>query len=377
MILVNGIVLNEQVIYQIGISLIKGIGPKLARNLIAYVGNVEEVFKQPQRVLEKIPGIGTVLSATIKNTQVLERAKKEADFINKHGIQPLFFTDENYPHRLTHCDDAPLMLYLKGKMMLEQTKVLGVVGTRRPTQEGKWQCEQLIQQLSDHYPDVVIVSGLAYGVDICAHRAAVKNNLATYGVLAHGLDRIYPGMHRQTATQMLQNGGVVTEFLSETNPDKPNFVRRNRIVAGLCDAVIVVESGIKGGALITARIAQSYHRDVLAFPGSPLEEVAKGCNYLIKKNIAALIEGVEDLEYALGWEVEERKKSGQITIFNSFNSKEEEQLYTTLLENKELTANELSVKCCLPVSKVSAGMLSLEFAGLVKCLPGNAFRLLK
>jgi len=364
-------------VYQIAISLIKGIGPKLARNLIAYVGDESAVFTQPKRLLEKIPGIGPALAAVIKKSDVLERAWEEVSFIEKHGVSPLFFTDDQFPSRLTFCDDAPLMLYLKGEKNLDRAKVLGVVGTRKPTQGGKMHCEKLIHELSLHYPQAVIISGLAYGIDISAHRSALKHDLATFGVLAHGLDRLYPGMHRETAKRMLEQGGLVTEFLSQTNPDKPNFVRRNRIVAGLCDGLIVVESGIKGGALITARIAHSYNRDVLAFPGCPEEEVAKGCNYLIKRNIAALIENVEDLEYALGWEREEVKQPKQTTLFNQFNSENEAQLYRMLLENKELTANELSLRCNLPVSKVSAGMLALEFSGLVKCLPGNAFRILK
>ena len=369
--------MEERLVYQIGISLIKGIGPKLARNLIAYVGDEEAVFEQPKRLLEKIPGIGSRLSAIIKKSDVLARAEKEIMFIEKHSVQPLFFTDDRFPKRLSYCDDAPLMVYVKGGVDLDRTKVLGVVGTRRPTQAGKMHCEKLIEELSVHYPQAVIISGLAYGIDICAHRSALKHNLLTYGVLAHGLDRIYPGMHRETAKQMLGQGGLVTEFMSDTNPDKPNFVRRNRIVAGLCDVLIVVESGIKGGALITARIAHSYNRDVVAFPGSPDEEVAKGCNYLIKRNIAALIENVEDLEYALGWEREEALKPRQAKLFSDFNTEDEERLYQVMMENKELTANELSVRCDLPVSKVSAGMLGLEFSGLVKCLPGNAFRILK
>ncbi len=368
---------EEQLLHQIGISLIKGIGPKLARNLVAYVGDERAVFKQSQRALEKIPGIGPALSAMIKQADVLSRAERELAFIEKHEVTPLFFTDDQFPRRLSFCEDAPLMLYLKGMKELDRPKVIGIVGTRKPTQAGKLHCEKLIQELSVHYPSAVIISGLAYGIDICAHRAALNQQMVTYGVLAHGLDRIYPGMHRETAKQMLEQGGLVTEFMTQTQPDKPNFVRRNRIVAGLCDVLIVVESGIKGGALITARIAHSYNRDVLAFPGNPDEDVAKGCNYLIKRNIAALIENVEDLEYALGWERAVDVQPRQTRLFMQFNSEDEEQLYRVLMENKELTANELCVRCNMPVSKVSAGMLSLEFSGLVKCLPGNAFRVLK
>ncbi len=365
--------------YQIGISLIKGVGPVIARNLIAYVGGVEAVFKESAKNLSAIPGIGTVLASTIKNANVLERAGKEIDFIQKHNITPLFFTSNKYPRKLSYCEDAPLMLYVKGDTAFEMRPILGIVGTRRATDTGKILCEQFVKDLSERYPDVLIVSGLAYGIDICAHKAALKYGLDTVAVVAHGLDRVYPYVHRNVAKEMIGNGGaVVTEFLSKTNPDRHNFVQRNRIVAGLSDAVVVVESGIKGGALITARIASSYNRDVLAFPGNPNEELSKGCNYLIKRNVAALIESIDDLEYALGWE--SKVKTGdevmQRKIFTEFSSKEEKQLYSILTEEKELTSSELSLKSNLPISQVNALLLNLEFEGLVKALPGNAFRVL-
>jgi len=369
----------HQLKYRIGISLIKGIGPVLARNLIAYAGGVEAVFKESEKDLSKIPGIGTVLAATIKKADVLQRAEQEISFIEKHDIKPLFFTDEKYPRKLSYCDDAPLMLYVKGNVEFGLRPVLSIVGTRRATERGKIMCEQFVKELAQGYPDVIIVSGLAYGIDICAHKAALKNRLDTVAVVAHGLDRVYPYVHRNVAKEMIGNGGaVVTEFLSGTNPDRHNFVQRNRIVAGLSDAVVVVESGIKGGALITARIASSYNRDVLAFPGSPQDELARGCNYLIKKNVAALIENVEDLEYALGWESKVKNIAGEVQrkLFTEFNSKEEELLYNLLTTEKELTVSELSLKSKLPVSSVNALLLNLEFEGLVKALPGNAYRAL-
>ncbi|MBS2210487.1 DNA-processing protein DprA [Carboxylicivirga mesophila] len=369
--------MSERLKYQLGISLIKGIGPKLARNLIAYIGDEQAVFSQSLRALTAIPGIGSGLAQAIKSADVLPRAEQELEFIHKHNIKVLYFTDDDYPARLSHCDDAPIALYSKGVTQLNQQKMIGIVGTRMASDDGRVNCERLVEELAQRHPGTVIVSGLAYGIDVCAHKAALKYGLPTYGVLAHGLDRIYPSVHRNVARQMLEEGGLITEFMSDTKPDRPNFVRRNRIVAGMVDALVMVESAIKGGAIITARIAQSYNRDVLAFPGKPGDELAKGGNYLIKKNIAALIENVEDLEYALGWEGAEGSQSVQASLFQSFNTKEEEQLYHVLLENKELTANELCVKSGLPVSKVSASMLSLEFAGLVKCLPGNAFRLFK
>ncbi len=363
--------------YQIGISLIKGVGPVVARNLIAYVGGVEAVFKESVKNLSTIPGIGTVLASIIKNADVLSRAEEEIAFIEKHNINPLFFTSDKYPRKLSYCEDAPLMVYVKGDTSFEMRPVLSIVGTRRATDTGKILCEKLVKELSERYPDVLIVSGLAYGIDICAHKAALKYGLDTVSVVAHGLDRIYPYVHRHIAKDMIEKGGsVLTEFLSGTNPDRHNFVQRNRIVAGLSDAVVVVESGIKGGALITARIASSYNRDVLAFPGNPLDELSKGCNYLIKKNVAALIENVDDLEYALGWESKNIDGHKQRKLFVEFNSDEEKLLYNILTEEKEMTASALSLKSTLPVSQVNATLLNLEFAGLVKALPGNAFRVL-
>nr|WP_321453393.1 DNA-processing protein DprA [uncultured Carboxylicivirga sp.] len=362
--------------YQIALSLIKGIGPKLARNLVAYVGDVEEVFKQSKSSLSKIPGIGPVVAQSIKSADVLARADEEIEFIQRHQIKATFYTSDDYPSRLKYCDDAPLLLYLKGELGLDSPKVIGVVGTRRASDEAKINCERLITDLAMQFPDLVVVSGLAYGIDICAHNVALKNSLKTYGVLAHGLDRIYPALHRNTAAQMTSKGGLLTEFMTQTNPDKPNFVRRNRIVAGLIDALIVVESGIKGGAVITARIANSYNRDVLAFPGNVNHELAKGCNYLIKSNIAALIEDYKDVMSVMGWEVDQSHNLVQKKIFKEFNNKEEEVLYELLYKNKEMTANELSLNSEYPVSKVIASMLSLEFAGLVKTLPGSAFRIL-
>ena len=371
--------MDDDLKYRIGISLIPGIGPVLARNLIAYAGGVEQVFGMNEKQLSKVQGIGSVLAAAIKNADVLPRAQKEIEFIRGHNITPLFFTEENYPRHLGRCDDAPLMLYVKGDVKFELRPVLSIVGTRRATEKGKVLCEVFIRELAERYPEVLIVSGLAYGIDICAHRTALKYGLDTVAVVAHGLDRIYPYLHRNEAKEMINRGGaVVTEFMSGTKPDKHNFVQRNRIVAGLADAVVVIESGIKGGALITARIAYSYNRDVLAFPGHPSDELSKGCNYLIKQNIAALIENVEDLEYALGWESKAKKgeTATQRKLFPEFSSEDEKLLYTILVEQKELTVSELSIKSQLPVSRVNSLLLNLEFAGLVKSLPGNAYQVL-
>ncbi|GAO28096.1 Rossmann fold nucleotide-binding protein Smf [Geofilum rubicundum JCM 15548] len=233
--------------HQIALSLINGIGPKLARNLITYLGSVDAVFS-PESKFEKIPGIGSVMAHKLKNLDkgsLLARAEQEIDFIQKHHLQTYFFTEDNYPRRLSYCEDAPLLLFAKGKVDFELPKIISIVGTRRPTSDGLILCEKLIADIAQRHPGTLIVSGLAYGIDICAHRAALKNKLPTVAVLAHGLDRIYPGTHSQTAREITQQGALLTEFMTGTNPDRPNFVKRNRIVAGICDTVVVVESAHK------------------------------------------------------------------------------------------------------------------------------------
>lgn len=368
--------ISEKLKYQIALTLIKGVGPVLARNLIAYLGGEEAVFKEKASTLQKIPGIGTALAKDIVSAEVMQRAEQEIAFLEKKNIKPLYYTDSDYPQRLNNCDDAPIILYALGEHDLNSHRVLSVVGTRKVTEEGKINCEKLIEGLSQMFPNLLIVSGLAYGVDIWAHKQSLKHGLPTVGVLAHGLDRIYPPMHRQTAVEMLERGGLLTEFLSETEPDKPNFVKRNRIIAGMADAVVVIESGAKGGALITATLASSYNRDVLAFPGRVSDPMSAGCHWLVKRNLAALVETHEDVANALGWEAEMRSTGAvQAKLFMEFGSDEEQRIYQLLLQEREADINWLCVKCNLPVSKVSSVLLGFEFEGLVKSMPGNKFRL--
>ncbi|SMO32947.1 DNA processing protein [Saccharicrinis carchari] len=358
------------------LSLIKGLGPKLIRSVVAYLGDVEAVFTEKERVLSKIPGIGTRQASLIANAHPWERVAQEIAFIQKHNIQTTFFLDDDFPARLNNCEDGPVMLYRKGEHILGGQKVLSVVGTRKVTEEGKKNCRDLIRDLAANHPDLAIVSGLAYGVDICAHRAALEFGLPTIAVLAHGLDRIYPALHRSEATELLHRGALLTEFMSETNPDKQNFVKRNRIVAGLSDATVVVESAAKGGALITAHLAQSYNRDVLAFPGRADDEFSRGCNKLIKTNVAALIENAADLEYALGWEVEDQR--GEAQQLNFFNEPTGELgvIFNLIRKEKVASVNYLSISTGIPVAKISTLLLQLEFDGLLKSLPGNMYRCL-
>ena len=375
--------IDENLKYKIGITLIKGIGCNLSKSLIAYVGSVEGVFKEKQQNLAKIPGIGEILSREIVtqiNSQgVLKRAEQEIEFILKNKILTTYFTDRDYPYRLKECPDSPIMIYSKGPCSLNDGKFVGIVGTRNATETGKENCKKLISDLARVLPNTVIVSGLAYGIDICAHKTALESGLPTIGVIGHGLDRMYPEVHRPVAVKMVQDGALLTEYLSQTNPDKQNFVQRNRIIAGLCDAIVVVESGIKGGALITAEIANGYNRDVFAFPGRVTDEWSAGCNALIKNNKASLIESSEDILRFMNWEKQNSAKAPnvQTALFLDL-SDEEKEIITTLRQNPDgIQFNELAIQLEKPISKTSSLLLDMEFKGLVKCLPGNVYRIVK
>jgi DNA processing protein len=295
---------DEKLKFEIALTLIPGVGSVIAKNLVSYCGSPEAVFKSKESLLLKIPEVGKVVASQIINHSVFESAEKEVSAVRKKKIETVFYTEKNYPARLKNCIDAPVMLFYKGDIDFNPKKTIAIVGTRNATDYGKNFCETFISDLQKH--NVQIVSGLAYGIDICAHKAALKNNLSTVAVLAHGLDRIYPSVHKSTTEKMLDNGGIVSEFITGTNPDRENFPKRNRIVAGMCDAVIVVEASLKGGALITADIASSYNRDVFALPGRIQDEYSQGCNSYIKINKAAMIESATDLEYQLGWDLLEK-----------------------------------------------------------------------
>lgn len=364
---------DEQLKYKIGITLIDGIGDRSAKKLIAYCGGVEALFKEKLSVLKKIkvPGVKASLVDAIKNQQVLDRAEGEIAFITKHSIKPLFYLDKDYPNRLKYCDDGPVMLYSKGVTDFNVQKVISIVGTRSATSYGKKMCEKLVESLTEH--EVLIVSGLAYGIDICAHKAALKNGLDTVGVLAHGLDRLYPPPHRNIAKRMIEQGALVTDYMTGTNPDRENFPMRNRIIAGLADAVIVIESGKKGGSLITAEIANSYNRDVFAVPGKVGDKYSEGCNFLIKTSRAAVIESAKDLEYILGWE-QKKAKHVQKKIFVELTP-EEKKLVQVLKEKGQISIDRLCLESQLSTSKAATLLLNLEFSGIVKTLPGKVYEL--
>jgi DNA processing protein len=360
--------------HKIALGLIPGVGDINARKLVSHLGSVEAVFNESYRNLVKIPGIGTSLARYICDRSYLEVAEKEAEYVTKNHITTYFYLDNDYPFRLKQCDDSPVVFFFKGTCSLDTSKVLGVVGTRSATSRGKEICEKIIGGLAVIHPELLIVSGLAYGIDIASHRAAISANLSTLGVLAHGFKTIYPSIHRSTAEAMLKNGGLLTDFISDTLPERNNFIKRNRIIAGLSDAVLVVESGIKGGALITADIANSYNRDVFAVPGRPDDQWSAGCNAMIKNNKAALVESAEDIEYLLGWKPEKSKPEIQKTLFLELDETEQ-GIYNLISKEGELTIDQICRTLNVPVFRLSAQLLQMEFKGLVRCYPGNVYRL--
>ncbi|MCL2413969.1 MAG: DNA-processing protein DprA [Bacteroidales bacterium] len=372
-----------ETLYNIGLTLLPGIGDKLGKNLIEFCGSAEAVFKEKKRNLEKIPDIGRITAQKIVSQNVLKRAEEELLFIEKHRIQTFFFKDKNYPQRLLHCPDSPLMLYFKGHVDLNAEKIVSIVGTRKCTDYGRQMIAELLSDLKTD--NVLVISGLAYGIDTLAHQIALENRLATVGVLGHGLDRIYPHQNRNLAQKMLENGGLLTDFLSKTNPDAVNFPSRNRIIAGLSDATIVVEAARHGGALITAEIANSYSRDVFAVPGRLNDERSAGCNLLIKTNRAALIENAQDIRYLLNWDLEKKQgdSSTSLGMTRQIQKKlfielpdDQRVVFDALQNNPEAIVDELCDLLKLPLPKLSAILLQLEIAGIVEVLPGKRWRIL-
>ncbi|PLX07940.1 MAG: DNA-protecting protein DprA [Marinilabiliales bacterium] len=361
----------NDLIYKIGITLIPNIGVVNGKQLIAHCGGVEAVFNETEKALSKIPNIGSVIINNIKNQKVLLRAEQELEYLLKNNIKALFYKDKDYPSRLSNCHDSPILLYYKGSTPLNKRRVVSIVGTRHASSYGKDVCEEICKHLQNY--DVMVLSGLAYGIDTCAHRVCVENGVPTVGVLGHSLDTLYPAQNRKLADKMMENGGLLTEFISKTKPDRENFPKRNRIVAGMSDAVVVVESGRKGGAIITAELGNSYNRDVFAVPGRAGDEYSVGCNYLIRTNRAALIENGSNITYFMGWEKVEKQTESQQKLFIEL-SDEEQKVYDCVSENKEISIDRISIITCTKPSIVASVLLKLEFEGMVKALPGKLFR---
>ena len=363
--------MKKETAYQIAITLIPGIGDVGGKKFVEYCGSAEAVFQEKRQALEKINGIKEVtIDALCHPKDILKRAEQEVEFIEKNDIQPLFYQDSDYPRRLLQCTDSPLMLYYKGNVPLNANRVVAVVGTRNISEYGKACCSKLVNDLIDD--DVLVVSGLAYGVDSLAHRTAVKAGIPTVGVLANGLHQIYPTVNKKLASEMLANGGLLTECMSGMSPEKHNFPRRNRIIAGMADAVIVIESALKGGSLITADLANSYSRDVFAYPGRVNDRFSQGCNYLIRTNRAHLMESVAQLRYVMRWEPR-RHEERQTSIFREFS--EDETLIMNCFKDQSIVGlDDLIVKTNLPTTKLASLLLNLEFDGILLALPGKRYQ---
>lgn len=370
---------DQNLIYQIGLTLIKGIGNITAKQVIAGLDDIKQLFTEKAHVLVRISGITPRIITEIRKTEILVRAEKELEFIRRNEITPLFISDPDYPFRLKECVDAPVMLYYKGNVDLNSTKVINIVGTRHATLAGKEITAKIIKDFASIFPDMIVVSGLAYGIDIAAHKAALSEGISTIGVLAHGLDRIYPYEHRNVAAQMIHSGGLLTDFISGTQPGRQNFVKRNRIVAGISDCTIVIESAAKGGAMITANIANSYNRDVFAVPGNVNSPYSSGCNQLIKSRKAALVENMEDIVGEMCWTLGNSKNQAKIIQKQFFPdvSPEGQSIVDILSISGNMHINILSIELNMPVSKLSSTLFELEMSGIVRSFPGGMYSLYK
>jgi DNA processing protein len=363
---------EDDLLYQIAITQISNVGPRIAKQLIGQCGSAKEVFNESMKALSKLSGCNVELARSIKNFTDFSLAEKEINFIQKHRIETRFFQDGNYPFRLKFCNDGPLLLFGKGNIDWNPKRALSIVGTRRATVYGRTECRSIVEGLQSS--NLTIVSGMAYGIDICAHRAAVKNNVATVAVVAHGLDRLYPSVHRETLVEMMDKGGVITEFLSGTIPDRENFPKRNRIIAGFSDATLVIESGAKGGSMITADIAASYNRDVFAIPGNNGSPMSQGCNYLIHCQKAGLIRGAADIKKIMNWVDKKRKTTVQTALFVDLNE-EEKKLVSYLHHSGAVGIDDICLNIDFPMSKTSVILLNLEFKGMILSLPGKVYQL--
>lgn len=365
--------MTNDLLYQIALTLVPNIGDVHAKALISRYGDAQSIFKAKRKDLEHLEGIGTVRAGNIKAFDSFQTCEAEITFIKQYKISPLFITDKNYPQRLLNCYDCPSLLYYRGNADLNTTKIISIVGTRNHSEYGKSVCEKFIEELSSS--NILVVSGLAFGIDTIAHKSALKNSLQTIGVMAHGLDMIYPAQNKSLARQMVENGGLLTEFMSKTNPDKQNFPKRNRIVAGMCDGVVVIESGKKGGSLITAELANSYNKDIFAIPGRTNDVKSEGCNYLIKNNKAALVTNASDLLEMMNWHSTKKKQPAKQRELFIELTVDERTLVEILKQQDSIQIDQLYFKSGLNSSSVAAALLSLEMQSIVVCLPGKVFKL--
>jgi DNA processing protein len=367
--------MNPDLLYQLALTLVPNIGPVQAKILLQHC-EAEEIFHAKKHFLEKIEGIGPVRAGSIKQFKDFAKAEEEIRFIEKYNIKPLFLADKDYPKRLLNCYDSPTLIYYKGQADLNASKIISIIGTRNHTEYAKTVTDKLIKELAEQ--PVTIVSGLAYGVDALAHKAAINNSLPTVAVLAHGLDQIYPANHATLAREMLKHeGGLLTEFRSKTKPDKHHFPSRNRIVAGMSDATVVIETDIKGGSMITAELANGYNKDVFAVPGKINDTKSAGCNYLIRSSKAQLLTGAKELLEFMGWEDKKKQKTkgrSQKELFIELLP--DEKIIINILKDKDnVHIDEINLRSGLSSGAVAAAMLNLELQNVIVSLPGKLYRL--
>jgi len=362
---------NDELFYYLALQSIDGIGPIKATKLLKHFGGAKQLFQAKPNDMNQIKGIGSNFLEQINNKSVLGKAEKEIRFIETNKISAITYFHKDYPEKLRHCPDAPIILFTKGNFDINKKRIISIVGTRMMTPYGRQFLKEFIKEIKKFDP--IIVSGLAYGVDICAHKESIQNGITTIGILAHGLDRIYPKPHAKVAEKMLENGGLFTEFWSGGSPVKENFIKRNRIIAGIAEATLVVESASKGGSLVTSDFASSYFRDVFAVPGRTTDKFSQGCNMLIKSNKAAMITSVNDLEYILGWTPKEQKKEQiQKKLFVEM-SEDERKIHDFLLRSEKMLLDQLALETGLRIQKVLMILLQLELKGLVISHPGKVY----
>ncbi|MEO9572309.1 MAG: DNA-processing protein DprA [Polaribacter sp.] len=363
---------EEKLLAVLRLQRCKAIGSILAKKLIVNVGNIEQVFKEKAAVLSKINGIGKHVLKHLFDTKNIDLAEQELKYIKDNNIKYSYFLDDHYPENLQHCIDSPILFFKDGNLDFSNKKIISIVGTRNISSYGRDFCNQFVKEIAEYNP--IIVSGFAYGVDICAHKAAIENNLQTIAVLAHGFEQIYPKIHKKYIHQVNKNGGFLTEFWSEEAPLRENFLKRNRIVAGISKATIIIESASKGGSLVTADIANSYDRDVFAVPGRITDVYSKGCNNLIKNNKAHLLNSASDLVKMLNWDVQEKPKLIQKQLFVELNENEQ-KIYDLLHEKGQQLLDVISLECNIPVYELSSILLQMELKGVTKPLPGKMFEI--
>jgi DNA processing protein len=362
---------SNELFHVLALLKVEGVGDIVAKKLINHCGSATEVFNTKSQLIKSIDGIGEVLLKKLRDKTIFEKAEKELQFIENENINVLYFQENDYPEKLKHCIDGPTVLFTAGNFDFNKRKIISIVGTREVTSYGSEFCKKLIEDLAIFNP--IIVSGFAYGVDIVAHKAAMEHNLQTIGVLAHGLNQIYPKVHKKYMAKMEENGGFLTEFWSTSSPEKENFVRRNRIVAGMSEATIVIESAEKGGSLITATIANDYNRDVFAVPGRVSDKFSQGCNNLIKTQRATLMTSAADLIYNLNWELESKlTNSVQKQLFVTLDN-DEQLIYDYLQKNGKQLLDIIAIECCFPIFRISSILLNMELKGVIRPLPGKLF----